>query len=144
MLSFGVQNINHTSFVISKLPDMFLVTLFVVCLLLNVLLLLFFAVWLVITSAEPVLLHFNLEKHHSYFAFSLWATVDLFYCLFWSFQTLNTYTLPLLFVGRVQKDHCYLSVNTSTCKNISRTLFVVYLALIMFFVPFSNTLTWTQ
>ena len=117
-------------------------TLLVVCFHLNTLFLLFFPVSLVIGSATPILLHCHLEKHHSHFAFSFLTTVDLFYCLFWGFWTLNTYTVPCLFVERIQKRNCYLSASTLKSKNISGTLFLVCLSLHMFFIVFSALLTW--
>ena len=60
-------------------------TLFLFFFFLNTCFLVFFEVQIVIASPTPVLLHFNLEKHHSYFAFSFFTTIDLFCCLFWGF-----------------------------------------------------------
>ena len=60
-------------------------TLFFDCLLLKTLFLLFFAIYLVNVSAGPILWDFNLEQHHSYFAFCFMTNVDLFYYFFWSF-----------------------------------------------------------
>ena len=117
-------------------------TLFVVCLLVNMLFLLFSAVKLVNAWAAPTLLLFNVEKHHSYVTFSVLITVDLFYCLFWGFPKLHTYTAPWLFVGRVQKRNSYFSVGTLTSKNISDTWFIVCFSLNMLFLPFSGILTW--
>ena len=85
MLCFGIQNINRAFFLISKPLNMLDGILFVFCLLLNMLFLLFLAVLLLIASAAPILLHFNLEKHHFYFDFSFQATVDLPCCLFLDF-----------------------------------------------------------
>ena len=112
MLSFGVEKINRTFFLSSKPLNVLGGTFFVVCSLVNTLFLLFFAVYFVIESPAATLLHFNLEIYHSYFAFSFLTTVDLFYCLFRGFRTLNTYTLSCLFIDRVQKWNCYLSVST--------------------------------
>ena len=56
-------------------------TLFVLSLLLSSLILLSFAVELVSAWAEPISLHFNLEKHHSYFGFGFLTTVELFVLL---------------------------------------------------------------
>ena len=77
-VTFGVENINHTFFLTLKPLNMLSSTLFVVCLLLNTLFLLFFQVKVVIRSAAAILLHFNLEKHNSYIGFSLLTTVDTF------------------------------------------------------------------
>ena len=55
---------------------------------------------------------------------------------------LNAYTVPFLFVERIQRRNCYLRVTTLTFKNISRTLLVVFLSLNMLFLPFSGILTW--
>ena len=52
--------------------------LFVVYYLLNTLILLLFAVSYVIVSAANILLHLKLEKDHSYLAFSILITADLF------------------------------------------------------------------
>ena len=72
---------------------------------------------LVIASPTPVLLHFNLKKYHSYFAFSFLTTIHVFYCLFWDFQTLNRNTIPSLFLDTVKLKVKLLSshhhVNTS-------------------------------
>ena len=94
------------------------------------------------TSRVHGFLHFNFEKHHSYFGLSFLTTVDIFYCLFWGFQTLNRYTVPYLFVDRAQKCNCYLYIITLTSKNICGTLFVVCLSLNMLFLPFPCILTW--
>ena len=85
MLSFGLQNIKPTLFLFPKHLNMLVDTLFFVCLLLNTLFLLFFVVSLIIASAASILLHFNLENHSGYFAFSFLTTVDVFYCLFGGF-----------------------------------------------------------
>ena len=85
---------------------------------LNTLVLLLFAVQLVIALAAIFLLHFNLQKRNSHFGFSFMSTVDLFYCLFRGFQTLNTHTVPCSFVERVQKRYCYLSVSTLKSKAV--------------------------
>ena len=108
---------------------------------LNTLVLLLFAVQLVIALAAIFLLHFNLQKRNSHFGFSFMSTVDLFYCLFRGFQTLNTHTVPCSFVERVQKRYCYLSVSTLTSKNMSGTLFVFRFSLNMMFLPFFVRLT---
>ena len=54
----------------------------------------------------------------------------------------NTYTLPCLFFGRVQKCNSYLCIKTLTYKNISGILLVVSLSLNMFYLSFSRALTW--
>ena len=69
-------------------------------------------------------------------AFSFLTTVDHFQCLFWSFWTQNRYTLPCLFVNRVQKRKRYVSEISLTSKNISATYFVICLSLHMFSLPF--------
>ena len=58
--------IKHQSylFFFYKHPNMLIGTLFLGFLILNKLFVLFFAVQLVITPAAPILLYFNLEKHH--------------------------------------------------------------------------------
>ena len=63
--------------------------------------------------------------------FSFLTTLELFYCLFWGLETVNTY-------------HCTLlaSISTLTSKNISRILFVVWLSPKVFFLPFSFISTW--
>ena len=142
MLSFLLENVSCTFFLTLKPLNMLNSTLFVVCLLVNTLFPLFFAVWLVIASAAPILLHFHLEKNYSYFGFSFLTTVDLFYCLFSGFIMLNTYTVPGLVDDRVQKRNCFLSGSILTPKNISGTLFVVFLSLNMFFLAFCGILTW--
>ena len=71
MLAFGIQNINQSFFLTSKPLDILLGTLFVVCLPLNTLFLLFFSVQVVIASAAQILLHFHRKKtSFSCFCFS--------------------------------------------------------------------------
>ena len=53
----------------------------------------------------------------------------------------NAYTGTCLFVDRVQKRNCYLSVSTLTSKNIRGGLVVVFLSLNMFVLPFFGVLT---
>ena len=67
---FGLKNINRTFFLTLKPLNLLDSTLFVVCFFLNALFLQFLAVSLVVASAAPILLHFNVQKHHSYFPFS--------------------------------------------------------------------------
>ena len=57
-------------------------------------------------------------------------------------KRLNTYIVPSLFNDRVQNCNCYLSVSSLTCKNISGSLFVVYLSLNMFLLTFFGILRW--
>ena len=52
-------------------------------------------------SPSPMLLHFNLDKHDSHFAFIFLTTGYLFYSLFSGFYMLNTYTVPCMFVDAV-------------------------------------------
>ena len=94
-------------------------TLFILILLMNTLFLLVFVISLGITSAAPILLHFNLGKYHWYFPFRFLTTVYFFYCLFWNFSRLNKYAVPWLFVDRVQKLNSYLSVGTLFFKNMT-------------------------
>ena len=54
---------------------------------------------------------------------------------------LNTYTLPSMFVDKVNWYNCYPSVSTLTFKNISRNLFVLCLSLNLFFLQFTGILT---
>ena len=85
MRFFGLQYVNSIFFLTLKLRNMLGGTLFVVFQLVNTLFLLFFAISFVIALVAPILLHFNLKKHHSYCAFSFVAIVDVVCCLFWSF-----------------------------------------------------------
>ena len=85
MPSFGVQNLNRTFFLTSKPLTMLGCPLFVVCLLLNTLFLLFFAVYLVTASAARIILHINLEKYHSHFACTFLTTGDFFFLLIFRF-----------------------------------------------------------
>ena len=62
ILSFDLQNINRNFPLTLKPLNILGGTLFVVCFISNTLFLLFFAVKLVITSAAPTLLCFNVEK----------------------------------------------------------------------------------
>ena len=117
-------------------------TLLVVCLLLNTLLLLFFAVKLLITPVYPTFPQFNVEKDDSYFGLNVLTFGDLFYCLFWGFQALDTYAPPYFFVGRVEKRNSYFSVSIVTSKNISRSRFILCFPLNMLFLPFCCILTW--
>ena len=137
--SFALQNINCSSFLTLKPVNMLRSILFVVFLLLNTLCLLFFAVYLLIASAELVLSHLILQKHHLYLPLAFLTTLYLFYWLSWGFQTVNTYTAPSLFVRKVQKRNCHIYVSTLTNENV--TFFVVWLSLNMFCLPFSGILT---
>ena len=139
---FGLQNINRTFRFTWKPLNVLGGNLFLVSFLPNALFELFFAVYLVIASAVPMLLHFNLKKHRLYFVFSFQTTLDLFHCLFWGLEKLNTYALPWFFVVRAEKRNCYISVTNLPSKNISSTLFGVCLSLNMFFVPCSGISTW--
>ena len=68
MLCFGLQNINRIFVPTSKPLNMLGGSLFVVCLLLNSLFLLFCGIFeLVIASTAPILLQFGLGKHKSLF-----------------------------------------------------------------------------
>ena len=89
-----------------------------------------------------MLCRFNLEKHHSYLAFSFLTTLDFFYWLFWGFLTLNIYTVPCSFLDRVQNHNGYVSVIILKSKHISGTWFVVCLSLNIRLPPFSDILTW--
>ena len=53
----------------------------------------------------------------------------------------NAYTGTCLFVDRVQKRNCYISVSTLTCKNIRGSFFLDLLSINMFFLPFFDVLT---
>ena len=75
---------------------------FVVSLFVNTLFLLVFAAYLVIASAAPIFLHLNFEKQHPYFRFTFVTAVDVFQWLFSGVQTLNTYTVPCLFVEKAE------------------------------------------
>ena len=141
MLSFGVENIKPTFSLTSKSLNILRGTFLVVCLLLNTLFLLFFAVYLVISSTALIFLHFKVQKYHSYFPFGFLNTVYLFYFLFSGFQTVNRDTLSCFFVARSQRRDCQLSVITLTSKNISGTLFLVCLSLNMIFLPLRGILT---
>ena len=141
MLSLGLF-VNPTFLHTSKPRTMLRSTLFVFCFLLNTLFRLFFEVKLVITSAGLILFHSNVEKHYSYFCFSVLTTVEFFYWLFWNFETLKTYTAPSLFVGRVHQRNYYIYGGTLTTGNISATLFVFCLSLNMFVLPLCGILTW--
>ena len=79
MLSFGLEKINRTfcltlkpKYVRRYLVRFLFVSEYVIC-----------AVFCsLIASAAAILLYFNLEQHHSYFAFSFMITVGFFYGLF--------------------------------------------------------------
>ena len=93
-------------------------TLFVVCFLLNTLFVLFFAVYIVIASVVPILLHFSLKKHRLYFVFSFQTTLDVFHCLFWGFEKLNVYTGACLFLNVVYLSVCLYSVLFTTISYV--------------------------
>ena len=92
--SFLLQNINRTFLPTWKTINILDVTSFLVCLLLN-------------TLFTPAFCSF-------------WG----FLLLILRFSTQNIYTLPSLFVDRVQKQSYYLSLRTSIGKNTSGTLFL--------------------
>ena len=85
MLSCGLQKFNRTFLVTVKPINMLGGTLFNVFFLLNTLLAVIFAVLVGTVSPARIFLHFNLEKHHLYFAFSFLTTAQVFYGLFWNF-----------------------------------------------------------
>ena len=118
MVPVGLEKFNHTVLFPSKCLDMLGGTFFVVCLVFNGLFLLFFAVELVVESPYVSCCIFTSKDYHWYFPFRFLTTVDLFYCLFWSFWKINKYTVPSLFLEEVQKINCYLSVSSLTSKNI--------------------------
>ena len=121
---FGLPTINRMFFVTLKPLNMLDGTLFVVSLRLNTLFLIFFpAAW-----PEPTFFLFNLEKNHSYFAFSFVTTVNLFYCLLWGFRTLNTYTIGCLF-------RLLPFCKQLTSKNINSNLFVACFSVNNLFPP---------
>ena len=76
--------------------------LFVVSLFVNTLFPLVFAAYLVIASAASIFLHLNFEKQYPYFCFTFVTVVDVFQWLFSGVQTLNTYTVPWLFVEKAE------------------------------------------
>ena len=82
MVSFGLQNVNFTFFLTSKLLKTLGGTFFVVFLNLNTLFPHFFAVSLDIEPAAPILLHFIFEQHCPYFDFRFLTTFDLFTAYF--------------------------------------------------------------
>ena len=87
-------------------------------------------------------LHLKLEKHHSYLPLTFLTTVDYIYYLFQGFSGLITLTVPCHFIYGVQKHHCYFRVKTlASTKSTSDTLFVVWLSLDTFFLPFSGIFT---
>ena len=112
MLSFGFKNISGNFFLPWRPVNILGGTLFNFCRLLNMLFPVVFSIYLGITSPALMLLHFDLEKHHWYFALKFLTTVDLFYYLFWIFQTINKDTVPSLFAEEVEKRKYYLSVNS--------------------------------
>ena len=129
MVSCGLQNLNGTFCGTSKPLNMIESRFLMIFLVLNTLFLLFFAVWLLIASVANILSHFNLDKHHLHFGFSCLTGANIFYCLFWGFQT-------------VQKCTFYFPATTLTFKNITITFFVVCFSLNLSFVPFSSIFTW--
>ena len=84
-----------------------------------------FLSFFVIASAAPILLHCNLKKHYSYFSFGFLTPIRLFYCLVRCFERLNKYTVPCLFVDRVQKRVCYLPVSSFISKTFTSNFFVI-------------------
>ena len=87
------------------------------------------------TSCVHGLLDCNLQKHHSYLAFSFLTTVDFIYCLFSGFQLINAYCTLFVYLQSA-KRHCYFSVIPLTSRNISGTFFVVCLSLNICFYRF--------
>ena len=135
------QNINRTFFFTWKHLNVLRGIFFVFCLLLNTLFLLFFVVQLVIPIAKSLVCRLNLEKHHSYLAFSFATIFELFYWLFWGFLAINTYTVSCFFVDKVQKCNGYLSGSILKSKKVSCTWFFVCLSLNIVLPPFSYILT---
>ena len=127
ILFFVLENIKRLFLLTWKPLNKLGGTFFVLCLLLNTPFLLYFAISLAIASAATIFSHFNLEKHHSYFAFSFLTTFDFLYCLFWGFETPNT---------EFTNEICYLSISTLSFKKISSTSLFYWLSLNIFFLPF--------
>ena len=141
MLSSGFENVSRIFFLTSKPLNTLAGTLIFFRSLLNTLFLLLLAVSKKIPSVAPILLHFHLQKHYSYFVFSFLTTVDHFQFSFRGFCVLNTYIVPSIFVDRDQKRDSYISEITLTSKNFSASDFGICLSLHMFFPPFSGILT---
>ena len=115
MSYFGLENINRTLILTLKHVITLGGALFLVCLLLNTLILLLFSNWLVILSVALI---------------------------YQGFQAVSTYTVPCSFVDRFQQFNCYFSVSSLSLKNTTATLFVVSFSLNVFFLLFSCTLSW--
>ena len=136
MLSCGFLNFNGTFLLNCKTANMLGGTLFILCLLLNTFFLLVFAVYLGITSAAPIVLHFNLEKQHLPFtmSFGLRNTNRTFVLLLKSLKVLGgtlfvvclpLNTLFLLFFAVQLLIASAVSILLHlTSKNIIRTWFL--------------------
>lgn len=141
MVSFGVQNINRTIFLTSKPVNVLRVTLFVKCLLSAV-----SSSFTCNFNSGTYPLAFLLNRKTSFilFFFNFRTTVGRFYCLFSGFWSLNAYSPPCLFVERIQKPNCNISVRTLSFKKSSGTFFVVSFLLDVFFVAFSCSLNFNR
>ena len=102
-MSSGIQNINHTLFITSKHLIMLGCILFIICLLRNTLFPLFFAVQILIPSVERFLLHFNLQKQVSYFAFTFVEHCWPFLLLILRFLNSKCMHCTLLICGQSRK-----------------------------------------
>ena len=101
----------------------------------------FFEVKLVYTSAAPIFLHFNLEKHHSHLNFSVLTTVYIFTAYF-EILVAKQIHYTQIFFGKAQKRNCYISGNTLTSNNITGALFVVSFSRNIWIPPLSDISTW--
>ena len=143
MLCFYHQNINRTVFLTSRPLNMLRSASIVFWLLLNTSSFFFFRISLWLHQRRHQLCCILISKDLiRTLLLALWPLLIFFHCLFWGFPKLNTYTVPCLFVDRVQKCNSCLSVRTLTCNNSSGTLFFVCFSVNMFFLPFSTILTW--
>ena len=142
MLAFGIQNINQSFFLTSKPLNILRCTLFVFCLPLNTLVLLFFSAQVVIASAAQILLHFHRKKHHfRAFVLVLWFN-------YWPYLVLtlrllnNKHPVPCSFFWQSPKMQFVRFRQNLKSKNITGTLSLVWLSLKLFFLPFSSIFTW--
>ena len=134
MLFFGVQMINRTFFFTLTSVNMLPGTLFVCCFFRNTLFLLFFLVSHVFASTAPILVHFDIENHHSD---QCWLFLLVFFWRIFNAEYMHC-TLLALITDSKNAD----SKTTLTFKNISDNLVVLSLSVNMLFLPFSDFLSW--
>ena len=143
MLSLGLQNIDGTFFLSLTPLKVLNGNLFVVCGLPNTLILLFFAVSFVTGSVHLSTYVSSSKNIIRTLLLAFWPCLTIF-ILYFEVLEVTYMHRNSLFVERVQKRYCYLSMYVLTSKHTTSILFNVFFSLNMFFLPLSPVLTYSR